>query len=271
MNNQSSADNSYQHRARKRFGQNFLVDEHIIEKIVQAIHPAIDDALVEIGPGQGALTRPLLERCPSLQVVELDRDLADRLRQWFGNHPEMAIHQADALTFDFASLTSADYSLRIVGNLPYNISTPLMFKLLSFNPLIKDMHFMLQKEVVDRLGAQPGSKSYGRLSVMMQYYCKVEPLFHVPPHAFKPMPKVDSAIVRLTPHRKLPSTARDTQMLQKVVKTCFQQRRKTLRNNLKQLATVEQLEQLPFDLAVRPERLSFADFVQLSNILGEVL
>ncbi|NOY62622.1 MAG: 16S rRNA (adenine(1518)-N(6)/adenine(1519)-N(6))-dimethyltransferase RsmA, partial [Gammaproteobacteria bacterium] len=189
------------HRARKRFGQNFLHDGHVIARIVAAVRPRPGQQIVEIGPGQGALTEPLLDAAGELDVVELDRDLIPLLEQRFNAQQTLRIHQADALKFDFSTLRGdcADAALRVVGNLPYNISTPLLFHLLSFSGLIKDMHFMLQKEVVDRLAAQPGGGDYGRLSVMMQYHCQVERLFVVKPGSFTPVPKVDSAIVRLTP------------------------------------------------------------------------
>lgn len=253
------------HRARKRFGQNFLVDDNVINKIVDAIHPREDDNLIEIGPGQGAMTRPLLERCPQLQVVELDRDLAALLTDKFRNYPEFTLHQGDALKTDFRQFRFGEKPMRIVGNLPYNISTPLIFHLLSYVGEVSDMHFMLQKEVVDRLAASPGEKAYGRLTVMAQYYCQVEPLFLVPPGSFHPAPKVDSAIVRLLPYKDLPFPAHDITLLQRLVSTCFQQRRKTLRNSLKNFVGGDQLDQLDIDLQLRPEVLSVADFVRLSN------
>ncbi|WIO74555.1 16S rRNA (adenine(1518)-N(6)/adenine(1519)-N(6))-dimethyltransferase RsmA [Porticoccaceae bacterium LTM1] len=253
------------HRARKRFGQNFLVDDNVINKIVDAIHPREDDNLIEIGPGQGAMTRPLLDRCPLLQVVELDRDLAALLTDKFRNYPEFKLHQGDALKTDFRQFRFGEKPMRIVGNLPYNISTPLIFHLLSYVGEVIDMHFMLQKEVVDRLAASPGEKAYGRLTVMAQYYCQVEPLFLVPPGSFHPAPKVDSAIVRLLPYKDLPFPAEDVSLLQRLVSACFQQRRKTLRNSLKNFVGADQLDQLDIDLQLRPEVLSVADFVRLSN------
>ena len=186
------------HKARKRFGQNFLHDQHVIGKIVKAISPKPTDCLVEIGPGMGALTEPLLETSGKLDVVELDRDLIPILRTKFFNYPDFRIHEGDALKFDFNTILEPGQRLRIVGNLPYNISTPLIFHFLSHHKMVQDMHFMLQKEVVERLGAVPGNGDYGRLSIMAQYYCKVEPLFIVGPGAFNPPPKVESAIVRLS-------------------------------------------------------------------------
>ncbi|WP_323845663.1 16S rRNA (adenine(1518)-N(6)/adenine(1519)-N(6))-dimethyltransferase RsmA [Microbulbifer magnicolonia] len=265
----SSQNSFFHHRARKRFGQNFLVDENIIERIVRAIGPKETDNLVEIGPGQGAITRLLLQRCPSLTAVELDRDLIPLLQFKFRDYPEFTIVEQDALKFDFCTLTkdtgAGERMLRIVGNLPYNISTPLLFHLLSFKGKVQDMHFMLQKEVVDRLSATPGTKSYGRLSVMVQYHCRVQGLFPVPPQAFRPAPKVESAIVRLVPHAELPYPARDEQLLERIVNVAFQQRRKTLRNALKPLYPDLDTEQLPVDAGRRPETFSVQEFVQLAN------
>ncbi len=253
------------HQPRKRFGQNFLVDQNIIEKIVSAIAPAPEHNLIEIGPGQGAITGPLLERCPRLNVVELDRDLIPILEKKFQQYPNLHIHQGDALKTDFNQFYTNEQPLRIIGNLPYNISTPLLFHLLSFNEQICDMYFMLQKEVVDRLCASPGEKNYGRLSVMVQYYCKVHPLFLVPPTAFRPAPKVESAIVQLRPYNKPPHVAKSIPTLSKLVRTCFQQRRKTIRNSLKLFLSTDQMNQLDIDLTLRPENLSVAEFVQISN------
>lgn len=263
------------HKARKRFGQNFLVDQNIIEKIVAAIAPSPNQNLVEIGPGQGAITGPLLEKCAQLNVVELDRDLIPLLEQKFQQYPGFCIHQGDALKTDFGQFYSEGKPLRIIGNLPYNISTPLLFHLLSFNQQISDMFFMLQKEVVDRLAAIPGDKNYGRLSVMVQYFCRVQALFPVPPSAFRPVPKVESAIVLLRPYAELPHKANNVQLLSKLVRTCFQQRRKTIRNSLKQLLSSEQLQQLSdnpnIDMTLRPENLSVEEFVKLSNQMENIL
>lgn len=257
-------DSFFQHKARKRFGQNFLVDENIIERIVRAVAPKESDNLVEIGPGQGAITALLLQRCPSLTAVELDRDLIPLLQFKFRDYPDFTILEQDALKFDFASLAQ-DKTLRIVGNLPYNISTPLLFHLLSFRGKVHDMHFMLQKEVVDRLSAVPGAKSYGRLSVMVQYHCRVQALFPVPPQSFRPAPKVDSAIVRLQPHGSPPFPAKDEPLLARLVNVAFQQRRKTLRNALKPLFPDLDASQLPLDGGRRPETLSVQEFVQLAD------
>lgn len=259
------------HKARKRFGQNFLHDQGVIGRIIRAINPQPKHHLVEIGPGLGALTEELLDATNGhLDAVELDRDLIPVLRtQFFRYADTFTIHEADALKFDFAGLKQDERPLRIVGNLPYNISTPLIFHLVSFNGLIEDMHFMLQKEVVDRLAAGPGDNHYGRLGIMAQYYCRVEPLFIVPPGAFSPAPKVDSAIVRLVPYAEPPIPAKDVGQLQHVVRTAFGQRRKTLRNNLKQLISADALEALDIDPGLRPERLTLAEFVRISDALTD--
>jgi len=257
----------FKHRARKRFGQNFLNDANIIERIVRSVAPKADDNLVEIGPGQGAITAPLVSACPQLNVIEIDQDLIPILLAQFAKYDDFKIHRVDALKFDFKQLAT-DKPLRIVGNLPYNISTPLIFHLLSFQNKIADMHFMLQKEVVERLASNENEKHYGRLSVMVQYYCQVEYLFAVPPESFDPQPKVDSAIVKLTPHPQLPFVASNIEILSKLVNICFQQRRKTLRNSLKQLLTKEQIQSLPIDTNLRPENISVKEYVMLSNIIA---
>lgn len=253
------------HRPRKRFGQNFLQDQNILNRMVAAIAPKPDDLIVEIGPGQGALTWPLLERLDQLTAIELDRDLIEPLRQRAATAGRLTIHNADALSFDFRTLTAEDRPLRVVGNLPYNISTPLTFHLLEQADFINDMHFLLQKEVVDRMAATPGSKIYGRLSVMVQYYCRVESLFRVGSGAFYPPPKVDSAFVRLIPYQQLPTTANNEKTLYVLVKQAFSQRRKTLRKSLGSLATATTFEQAEVNPGARPEQLSVADFVRLAN------
>lgn len=258
----------FKHRARKRFGQNFLNDANIIERIVRSINPKEDDNILEIGPGQGALTGPLLEACPSLNVIEIDQDLIPILLAQFAKYNHFKIHKQDALKFDFESLAQKK-PLRIVGNLPYNISTPLIFHLLSFQESIFDMHFMLQKEVVERMAARENEPQYGRLSVMVQYYCEVEHLFGVPPECFNPQPKVDSAIVKLIPHKTIPFIANDTQLFNKLVNLCFQQRRKTLRNSLKQLLDKEQIESLSIDTSLRPENISLKEYVEISNYIAQ--
>ena len=255
------------HKARKRFGQNFLQDARIIERIIGSISPQPGQQLVEIGPGLGAITEGLLAGTDGhLNVVELDRDLIPRLQQRFGHLPGFVINEGDALAFDYSQLLSdTDNPLRLVGNLPYNISTPLIFHLLTFAGQIQDMHFMLQKEVVNRMAAEPGSKSYGRLGIMVQYFCQVDSLFLVPPAAFDPRPKVDSAIVRLTPHSTLPHPAQDHNTLKKVVQAAFSQRRKTIRNTLKPLINSAELEILGIDSGLRAENLSLADYVAISD------
>ncbi|GKW48522.1 16S rRNA (adenine(1518)-N(6)/adenine(1519)-N(6))-dimethyltransferase RsmA [Halomonas pacifica] len=257
------------HRARKRFGQNFLRDAGIISRIVRAIGPRSGERLLEIGPGQGALTGPLLEAAGALEVIELDRDLIPGLRVQFFNYPDFVIHEGDALKFDFRALRGEGPALRVVGNLPYNISTPLIVHLLGAGDAIADMHFMLQKEVVERLAASPDSADWGRLSVMAQYYCRVDSLFVVPPEAFVPRPKVDSAIVRLTPHERLPHRARDEALLFDLVREAFGQRRKTLRNNLKGRISAEALSELGIDPGRRPQTLSVEEFVRIANSLAE--
>ena len=255
------------HRARKRFGQNFLVDPHVIRQIAHAIRPSSSQHLVEIGPGEGAITRLLVDQCRKLDVVELDRDLVPRLLAQFANYPSFQLHQGDALKFSFAELCENEQPLRIVGNLPYNISTPLIFHLLKSKSAIQDMHFMLQKEVVQRLCAQPGEKHYGKLSVMTQYHCRVEKLFDVAPGCFRPIPKVDSAIVYLQPHPEIPCIANSVEKLEFLVKQAFQFRRKTLRNCLKNMQSDVPIDELEWDLQLRAENLSVQDYVEMSNQL----
>ncbi|TDF38160.1 16S rRNA (adenine(1518)-N(6)/adenine(1519)-N(6))-dimethyltransferase RsmA [Alteromonadaceae bacterium M269] len=255
------------HTARKRFGQNFLHDEYIIQQIVAAIRPENGQNMVEIGPGLGALTEPVCELIDQLTVVELDRDLVERL----STHPflssKLNIVQSDALKFDFSQLVDQEKPLRIFGNLPYNISTPLMFHLFSYATHVQDMHFMLQREVVNRLAASPGSKDYGRLSVMAQYYCQVIPVLEVPPSAFKPAPKVDSAIVRLIPYSDKPIKVDDVDKLQQVCKMAFNQRRKTIRNSLQSILNDAQLEQAGVNPELRAENLSLSDYAALANTI----
>ncbi len=257
------------HQAKKRFGQNFLNNDAIISNIVDAINPEPGENLIEIGPGLGALTEPVVERAGKLSVVELDRDLAHRLR----HHPFLAehltIHEMDALKFNFAELASNDNPLRIFGNLPYNISTPLIFHLLTFKQDVKDMHFMLQKEVVDRMAAVPNTKAYGRLSIMTQYQCQVIPVMEIGPEAFTPPPKVDSAIVRLIPHIDIENPVKDIAMLNQVCLAAFNQRRKTIRNSFKKLISVEQLESLSIEPTLRPENLTIAQFISIANFLTD--
>ena len=257
------------HRARKRFGQNFLQDTGVIDDIVRAINPRPDDHLVEIGPGRGALTGQLSASDCRLDVIELDRDLVPGLLASFSVNPQFKLHSADALKFDFASLAADAQPLRVVGNLPYNISTPLIFRLLQNTGIIRDMHSMLQLEVVDRLAAKPGNKDWGRLGIMAQYHCAVDKLFEVPPEAFEPQPKVQSAIVRLAPWPQSPWPACDTDLLRQVVQTAFGQRRKTLRNNLKGIIDIARLESLGIDPGARAETLELRQFIEITTAIHE--
>jgi 16S rRNA (adenine1518-N6/adenine1519-N6)-dimethyltransferase len=254
------------HKARKRFGQNFLHDHNIIYSIISHIQASENQHWVEIGPGQGALTAPLLAKRVQLDVVELDRDLVELLQQKFSQQTNLTIHSADALNFDFAGLAQNGEKLHIIGNLPYNISTPLLFHLLSSSHCIADMYFMLQKEVVDRICATSGSKKYGRLSVMMQYYCQGECLFDVPPESFDPIPQVMSAIIRLIPHSQPPVTLASMAAFSQVVTHAFSQRRKTIRNSLKDLLTEQQIAGLGINPGARAETLTLEEFAILSNL-----
>ncbi len=254
------------HRARKRFGQNFLHDTQVIEQIIQAVNPKPDQHLIEIGPGQGAITLPLLRASGRLEVIELDRDLITPLAERCQNIGKLTIHNDDALQFPFDKLNHAG-KLRVIGNLPYNISTPLLFHLLEFTGLISDMHFMLQNEVVDRLAAKPGTRDYGRLSIMVQFHCDVSKLFMIGPDAFQPAPKVDSAFVRLIPHPKPPVSVINTAAFAQVVKQAFSQRRKTLRNNLRNTLPAAEIEAAGIDFSLRAETLSLADFAKLADQL----
>lgn len=249
------------HVPRKRFGQHFLVDGNYVRRIVDAIDPQPADVVVEIGPGLGALTRPLLERLPHLHAVEIDRDIAARLRAEFPPD-RLTVHEQDALEFDFASIAA---QVRVVGNLPYNISSPLLFHLAAASGVLKDLCFMLQKEVVERIAAAPATPEYGRLSVMLQYRFRVEALFRVPPQAFRPRPKVESAVVRLLPVASGSPTASDEKIFTQIVKRAFGQRRKTLRNALKGLVTEETLGTLGIDPGARGEVLPLEAFVAIAN------
>lgn len=253
------------HKPRKRFGQNFLQDERVAYAIVSAIAPRLDEHLVEIGPGQGALTRLLLDQCGQLDVVELDRDLVEWLEQKFADTKVLRIHSGDALKFDFSSLGGPG-TLRVIGNLPYNISTPLLFHLFEQSGCIQDMHFMLQKEVVNRLCAQPGEKDYGRLGVMTGYYCSAESLMDVPAESFYPQPKVLSSVVRLVPHAQKPVSVPPA-ILNRVVMAAFSQRRKTLRNALSGLLSAEEIESQGIAPGERAERLELEDFARLGGVL----
>jgi 16S rRNA (adenine1518-N6/adenine1519-N6)-dimethyltransferase len=252
------------HKAKKSFGQNFLVDQNIIADIVRAIHPEPDDNMVEIGPGLGALTRPLLKLLNTLHVVEIDRDIIARLKT---DYPQdkIVIHEGDALKFDFSTLAAP---LRIVGNLPYNISSPLLFHFSDYAARITDMHFMLQNEVVERMVAEPSTPEYGRLSVMLQYRFYMEKLIDVPPQSFRPAPKVDSAIVRMIPIPADQITVQDEALFAKVVSAAFGQRRKTLRNTLKGRMAEGDFEQLGIDPQLRAENLGVAEFASITRLLS---
>jgi 16S rRNA (adenine1518-N6/adenine1519-N6)-dimethyltransferase len=255
------------HTPRKRFGQNFLRDDSIIEAIARAIAPTDADHVLEIGPGEGALTEALITSGCRLDAIELDRDLRTRLLAAFSTHIGFTLHSADALQFDFASLATDNTRLRVVGNLPYNISTPLIFKLLDQSEVIADMHFMLQLEVVERLAASPGGKDWGRLGVMAQFQCEVELLFEVPPDAFYPPPKVQSAVVRLTPYSASPFPDVERADLAQVVTQAFAQRRKTLRNNFKGVLTDADWGALQIDPSARAETLTIDDFISVTHRL----
>ena len=255
-----------QHQARKRFGQNFLTDPGIIERIVRGINPVPGEKLVEIGPGLGALTGPLLRRTGELDVIELDRDIIPKLSHNCGQLGTLRVHQCDVLNFDFGAL-SKERCLRIVGNLPYNISTPIIFHLVTHAPCIRDMHFMLQKEVVARLAAQPGGSEYGRLSVMAQLHFNITPLFLVPPQAFTPQPKVESAIVRLIPHTTPLFELSGHDTFASLVKQAFSQRRKTLHNTLKEMCDDKMMQEEGIDPRQRAQELSLNQFARLSNLL----
>ncbi len=247
------------HVPRKRFGQNFLVDQGVVEKIIDAIDPRAEDRMVEIGPGLGVLTEPLLARLRELHAIEIDRDLAAGLAERFAPQ-RLHIHRCDALRFDFCSLGT---DLRVVGNLPYNISSPLLFHLAQAAGCVRDCHVMLQREVADRIVAAPGGRAYGRLSVMLQYRFAVQRLLLVPAGAFRPAPKVESAFLRLMPHR--PLEAADDATFAAVVAKAFGQRRKTLRNALRELLSSEQIKQAGVDPGLRPEALTVAAFVRIAD------
>ncbi|MFC5480493.1 16S rRNA (adenine(1518)-N(6)/adenine(1519)-N(6))-dimethyltransferase RsmA [Massilia suwonensis] len=256
------------HVARKRFGQNFLTDDHVLNSIIDAIAPRRGEAMVEIGPGLAAMTALLLKELDHMHVVELDRDLVTRLEKAYPRE-KLTVHSADALKFDFGALPVPEgQKLRIVGNLPYNISSPLLFHLAEFADLVEDQHFMLQKEVVERMVAEPGTKAYGRLSVMLQWRYDMSLLFIVPPTAFDPPPQVDSAIVRMVPTRR--KLAVDGATLEAVVQKAFSQRRKVIRNCVAGMFTEAQLVEAGIDPGVRPENVSLEQYVALANILKPV-
>ena len=254
------------HRARKRFGQHFLNSSSVVHDIVHALAPRPGDTLLEIGPGHGVLTQPLAASGAKLHAIELDRDLVPRLREQFADNVNVVIHEADALRFDYSSIAAP---LRIIGNLPYNISTPLLFRLIEFRRVIADMHLMLQKEVVDRLAASPGTKAYGRLTIMAGCHLLAEPLFDVPATSFTPPPRVTSTVVRLWPRTTDAFTIDDQGFLQRLVTQAFSQRRKTLRNALKELASSDDLLAISIDPGARAEEIPVAAWVALANRLRQ--
>jgi len=250
---------------RKRFGQHFLHDKNIIQRIVDFVSPDPSDHIVEIGPGQGALTIPFLKILSELEVIEIDRDLIPALKRRAEDKGRLIVYEADALTFDFMPLIEKKGAIRLIGNLPYNISTPLIFHVLAYAEHIRDMHFMLQKEVVHRLAALPNTKEYGRLSIMVQYHCKVEALCDVPGSAFYPPPEVESSIVRLVPYHGIPHRALNYLHFANIVRTAFSHRRKTLRNSLKELINDVDWQKIPIDSHLRPEQIGVKDYVEISN------
>ena len=251
------------HIAKKKFGQNFLKDAAIIHSIIQSINPLPNDLLIEIGPGLGALTKPLLEKTNRLLAIELDRDIVSWMENEYSKK-NITIFNEDVLNFNFNQF---DQKIRIVGNLPYNISTPILFKCLDNILNIKDLHFMLQKEVVDRMIAIPSSPEYGRLSVMLQYYFAMEHLVDVPKESFEPEPKVESSFVRLIPYEQYPFIANNIEQFARIVKEAFSQRRKTIRNTLKSFISENDFEKIGINPQLRAENLSVSDFVKISNYL----
>ena len=252
------------HVAKKKFGQNFLKDSSIIHAIIQSIQPLQDDLLVEIGPGLGALTKPLLEKTKHLFAIELDRDIVNWMQNQYSKN-NITIFNEDVLNFNFHQF---DKKIRIVGNLPYNISTPILFKCIEDIKIITDLHFMLQKEVVDRMIAAPSSSEYGRLSVMLQYYFAMEHLVHVPKESFDPEPRVESSFVRLIPYDHYPFVAKNIDQFGIIVKEAFSQRRKTIRNTLKNFMNANDFENIDINPQLRAENLSVSDFVKISNYLS---
>lgn len=250
---------------RKRFGQHFLHDQAVVRRIVDAIAPRPGELVLEIGPGRGALTLPLLASGCELHAVEIDRDLAAWLRAQRPRHPNLTVHEADALELDLTHIAPPPRRLRVTGNLPYNISTPLVFRLLAALPRIADMHLMLQKEVVDRMVSPPGTRAYGRLSVMVQLDCEVERVIRVGSGAFSPAPRVDSAVVRLRPRRRTALDPEGRHRFEAIVRSCFSRRRKTLRNALRGLCDERVIAASGLDPRVRPEMLTIEEFVDLAH------
>lgn len=258
-------------KPRKRFGQHFLWDKNIIHRIIHTFALQPKQHIVEIGPGRGALTFPLLDLAQEIEAIEFDRDLISFLSVESKKHGNLILHEADALSFDYAALKTDARPLRIIGNLPYNISTPLLFHLLQFNKHISDMLFMLQKEVAERIAAPPNSAQYGRLSVMMQYHCQTQLYFIVPPEAFHPAPLVQSQIIYLKPHLQLIHCASDYTCFSDVVRLAFNQRRKNIRNSLATLISEQKLREIGMDPSLRAENLSVKDFVTISNAIASHL
>ncbi len=254
---------------RKRFGQHLLSNPNTINNIVKVIHPNQDDHLVEIGPGRGAITVPILKQVGSLHAIEIDRDIAKEVTEQCKNIGNFEIHLGDVLQFDFNILANINDPIRIFGNLPYNISTPLLFHLLKFSDCIVDMHFMLQKEVVDRITARVGDSNYSRLSIMIQSSYKVESLFDIGPNEFTPPPKVNSSFMRLKPTNEYQQQINDKDLFSKLVEIAFQQRRKTIKNSLSKLATEEQLTKANIQVTQRPQEVSIQQYIKLSNELGQ--
>jgi 16S rRNA (adenine1518-N6/adenine1519-N6)-dimethyltransferase len=259
--------NGRPHYARKRFGQNFLHDENVIRKIVDSISAVEGDHLLEIGPGLGALTKELAKTGATIHCVELDADLAKSLRTEFQEYDSIKIIEGDALKFDLSSIATEKRPLRVIGNLPYNISTPIIFHLLKNSELIRDMTFMLQLEVIQRMISKVGKRNYGRLSLMVQYYCQVEHLFNVPSSAFSPKPRVVSALARLKPHSSTSIRAKDSDCLQTVVRTAFNQRRKTLRNSLRTIIPEALLDRIAINKNLRPQDITLNEYVEISNAI----
>lgn len=253
---------------KKNLGQHFLTDQEIISKIVLAVKPQPGDFLVEIGPGQGAITFPLLKKHGALTVIEFDRDLITPLMESAEGIGDLTIIHKDVLKVDFSKLAADRPAIRLVGNLPYNISTPILFHVLEHAPAVRDMHFMLQKEVIDRMAAEPGSKVYGRLTVMLQARCEVIPLFMVPPHAFRPPPKVDSAVVRLVPLASDKIQIQDSVLFETLVRDAFGQRRKTIRNAMQAVCSGADIEAVGLRPDARAEQLAVSDFIKLANFLA---
>lgn len=266
---QNSKLNYEGHKPRKRFGQNFLVNQEVVAQIMRVILPQKSDHIVEIGPGLGVLTQCLVGRVGYYDAIEIDWDLVHKLKLVYGEEKSFHLHCADALTFDLHSLLQGTEHLRLIGNLPYNITTPLLFHVMQYAAIVEDMHFMVQREVADRLVASPGSKTYGRLSVMMQYYAQVEKVFDVAPTSFAPSPKVYSSFIRLIPFKTLPFAANNQENFATIVQTAFNQRRKTIHNSLKEWVTEQQWQEMAINPQLRPEQLSLEQFVMISNIIDK--